>query len=454
MFPEDVVLAIFDYCAGQDGFYEEEIEEWQTLLHVCHRWRIIVLGSPRRLNLRLVCTPTTPARDRLDIWPPLPLFIRCHYTREETVENVLAVLEHSNRVYQISLVTLNFEKISAAMEVPFPELTDLMLLSEDKTEQVFPFPDSFLGGSAPRLRELYFHDISFPGLPNLLLSATHLTDLSLFNIPHSGYFSPEGIIAALSSLNSLGCLQLEFRSPLSRPHRRPPHTTRFAFPALTFFRFKGASEYLEDLVVRIDAPRLDKLRITFFNQIIFHTPQFIQFIGRTPTLEASEEARIIFEDGASRINFSSISSQTSDFGYSEVKIPCNELDWQVSSLEQVFTSCLPHLSTLEGLSIDAPRGWQPDWQDNVESTLWLDLLLPFTTVKNLYLCEVFARRIVPALEELVEDRRTEVLPALKNIFLEGLEPSEPVEKGIGQFVAMRQVTSHPVAVTRWDRSPP
>jgi hypothetical protein len=123
-------------------------------------------------------------------------------------------------------------------------------------------------------------------------------------------------------------------------------------------------------------------------------------------------------------------------------------------MEQVFTSCLPHLSTLEGLSIDSPGGWLPDWQDNIENTLWLELLLPFTTVKNLYISEEFARRIVPALQELVEDRRTEVLPALENIFLEGLEASGPVEKGIGQFVAMRQVTGHPIAVTRWDRSSP
>jgi hypothetical protein len=75
-------------------------------------------------------------------------------------------------------------------------------------------------------------------------------------------------------------------------------------------------------------------------------------------------------------------------------------------------------------------------------------------VKNLCLSEEFARLIVPALQELVEGRRIEVLPALENIFLEGLELSGPVEKGIGPFVAMREVTGHPIIVTRWDRSSP
>ena len=389
----------------------------------------------------------------LDVWPALPLYISCTRTREVSADNVLAVLERSNRVYQISLQSfssLDSEKIRAAMDVPFPELTFLGLTSE---KAVRALPDSFLGGSAPHLRTFGLQGIPFPGLPKLLLSTTHLVNLCLSNIPHSGYFSPEAEVTALSTLNRLDELWLEFQSPRSRPDRRPPPPTRVVLPALTEFRFKGDIEYLEDLVARIDAPQLGKLKTTVFNQIIFDMPQFIQFISHTPTLKAPEEANLLFEDGASRVSFS---SQTFGLEYFEVKIPCNDLDWQVSSLEQVFTSCLPYLSTLEGLSVDAPRGWLPDWQDNIENTLWLELLLPFTGVKNLYLCEGFARCIVPALQELVEDRRIEVLPALENIFLEeGLEPSEPVKKGIGQFVAMRQVTSHPnsdpIAVTSGQR---
>jgi hypothetical protein len=46
----------------------------------------------------------------------------------------------------------------------------------------------------------------------------------------------------------------------------------------------------------------------------------------------------------------------------------------------------------------------------------------------------------------------EVLPNLQNIFLEGHDPSGPVDEAIGQFVASRQVASHPVAVSRWEVS--
>jgi hypothetical protein len=68
-------------------------------------------------------------------------------------------------------------------------------------------------------------------------------------------------------------------------------------------------------------------------------------------------------------------------------------------------------------------------------------------VKNLYLSEEIAGRIIPALQELVGDRATEVLPTLKNIFLEEGQQSGPVQEGIQQVVAVRQATNHPIVVS-------
>ena len=442
MLHDDVLLAIFDFCV--------ELETWQTLVHVCRRWRSVVFGSPRRLNLRLICSAKTPARDTLDIWPVLPLLIHANYRLPiERVDNIVAVLERSSRVHQIALLGVSGShlEVLAAMQGPFPELTHLTLRSSGTVPAL---PDLFLGGSVPRLQILHFRGIPFPGLPNLLLSAPHLFDLSLYDIPHSGYFSPEAMAAALSTLTSLRTLRLEFQSPQSRPDwagRRPPPSTRFVLPDLTLFWFKGVSEYLDELVARINAPRLESLDITLFNQIVFDAPQVIQFICRTPTMNALEKARFTFGRGAVFVSLSSKASREQGL---KVTIPCTELDWQVSSLEQVFNSCLPPLSTLEDLYISEYPIWLPEWQDNIENVLWLELLRPFTGVKNLYLSEEFALRIVPALQELVGGRTTEVLPTLQNIFVERLEPSGLVQEGIGQLVSMRQVTGHPIVVSRQD----
>jgi hypothetical protein len=129
-------------------FYKKPMEKWQTLVHVCRRWRRLVFGSPRRLKLRLVCSPTTPARDTLDVWPPLPIFIGCNDKGEEAAGDISTVLERRDRVIKVHLFTLNdsdLEETLATMQVPFPELTDLLLYSNvgTMTERCQSFPIHF-----------------------------------------------------------------------------------------------------------------------------------------------------------------------------------------------------------------------------------------------------------------------------------------------------------------------
>ncbi|KAI0294216.1 hypothetical protein BC826DRAFT_1013037 [Russula brevipes] len=54
-----------------------------------------------------------------------------------------------------------------------------------------------------------------------------------------------------------------------------------------------------------------------------------------------------------------------------------------------------------------------------------------------------------ALQELPVERATEVLPALRNLAIEGVEASGPVQGAVEQFVATRQLAGHPVAVRPW-----
>ena len=446
--PDDVLLAIFYFYvdeASDAAYSKKEVEEWQTLVHVSRRWRSIVFGSPRRLNLRLACTPMKPARDTLNIWPSLPLFILSDFGHTDDMDNITAVLERSgDRVCQINLTCLSglqLGNVLPVMHVPFPELTHLQLSSFRSMPDL---PDSFLGRSASRLRFLDLENIPFPGLPTLLLSATHLVDLHLYDIPQSGYISPEAMVTVLSTLTGLRSLSLKFQFRLSHldwESRRPPPSTRSVLSVLTFC-FRGVSKYLEDFVARIDAPRLDLLSIDLFDDTVFDIPQLLRLISRTPTLKAFEKAHVCFGSGA-RLN---LSSRTPGYGILIMGIWYSELDWQASFIEKV---CSPSLSTLEDLYVFEDNYSSSPWQSDIENWLWLELLHPFSAVKNLYLCKIFAPRIVPALQELVGDRATEMLPTLQNIFLEALGP---VQEGIEQFVATRQVANHPMAVTYWENS--
>ena len=400
----------------------------------------------------------------LDVWPALPLIIMCDYAYpSESPDNIIAALERSDRVDEIILtnawvstrnLSSDLEMLFSAMQRPFPELTRVELIFVG--ESLPAVPDSFLGGSAPSLEFLWLYSIPFPALPKLLLSATHLIYLFLGMIPHSGYFQPDEMVTALSTLTSLKKLELKFESPRSCPDqasRRPPPSTRSVLPVLTSFSFKGVTEYLEDVVACIDTPQLNALDIIFFNDIIFNAPQLIKFTGRTPALKTLKKTHIHFGEGYASINLSSQTSVDGSYGELKLMVLCRGLDWQVSSLEQACTSCLHPLSMMEDLYIYYHPSYPPeDWTYNIENRLWLEILHLFTGVKNLYLSKIVASHTALALQELVEGRTTEVLPALQNIFLEGFESSGVQEEGIGLFVTARQVASHPIAVSRWANS--
>ena len=466
--PDDDLLTIFDFHMfkyqglnlDQTGNYEikRRVESWQSLVHVCRRWRGLVFGSPRRLDLQLFSIPGTLASTRLslDIWPALPLLIRGYVLKETALDDVIAELKQSDRISQIDLdchSTLQIEKLWTALQVPFPVLEVLHLSYED-VSYVPVLPDSFLGGSAQRLRFLRLASIPSPGLPNLLLSATHLVHFTLLNIPHSGYISPETMATCLSVLSSLESLQLEFGSPQSSPDqesRRPPLPTRFVLPALEGFSFKGVNEYLESLLAHIDAPRFYRLSAKFFNDIDFNTSELNQFISRTPTFGTHDGTRLIFRSRDALVRLRPFQPERSDHRMVQVTILCQVSNWQLSSLAQICTLSFNLFLTIENLWIHEDLSSPPSWKDDIENTEWLDLLLPFIAVKNLYLSKKFSPHIACALQELSGGRTTEVLPALQNVFLEGFQSSEPFHEGIRQFISARQLTNLPVAISVWER---
>jgi len=187
------------------------------------------------------------------------------------------------------------------------------------------------------------------------------------------------------------------------------------------------------------------LDITVSNQIAFDFPRLAQFINRTPTIRTLDEAHVQFFDNGASVG------PPRGPGTLQITISCREPDWQLSSIEQVCNSSLHPISTVEVLYIEH-KYLQPVWKnDAIENTLWLQLLLPFTAVKDLYLSKEFAPGIAAALRELAGARITDVLPSLQNVFMEGLEPSGPLQESIGRFSAARLLSDHPIAISVWHK---
>ena len=455
--PDEVLLEIFDFYIAYPlppPSYEEDA--WHTLVHVCQRWRYVVLGSPCRLDLRILCVDRRLVKS-LDIWPELPIAI--HVDNEETckpptVTNVISVLQRHNRIRRIFVdsVTNSLLEELAKTSGPFPALIELELASFKEDPPMLP--DSFLGGSAPRLRSLNLWGIPFPGIGKLLLSTRDLVTLSLGFIPESGYISPDAMVTTLSALTRLKTLHLSFEFPqfwIYGASQRSPALTRVLLPALTDFNFSGDSEYLEELVSRIDAP-LDCIAVTFFDQPVFDIPLLHDFIGRIKILSAPHRVDTSFSHFRSRISFFERRGDI-DFQVLHLEMPCSSytLDSQLSSFAQACGSLLSSLPSLEHLGIYKCGLSLSQWEDEVRNTQWIELLRPFTAVKNLVLDEAFVLSVGSALQDLVGERVTEILPALQNIFLESFKPSDPIPEGIAKFVAARELYGRSVFVHHRER---
>src|SRR5712672_2242005 len=358
--PDDVLVEIFFYVNIK--IMPDLRHPWRVLVRMCRRWRYIVFASPRRLNLRLEYEEHRPMSEALGPWPVLPAILISimgdlhsglpNPKSDQQWDNVVAALksEHYGRIHGIQIISMtnsHLERLAAAMQKPFPELTHLELLVVSEVVPVLP--DSCLGGSAPRLQTLSLDGVPFPSIPKLLLSANGLVTLSLLDISHSGYFSPDAMGTALTVMTKLESLELRFCSPQSRPDSasRPlPSHTRFVLPVLSRLTFEGVYEYL-DLLARIHAPLLDYLHITSSMDLNSDVPQLQRLIGHSEEFKAFNYAGVVISGHLIQLNLYPKSRAVYHSQMLMLDIDCG--DWQLSSLAR--GSSFPLTSALEELKI-------------------------------------------------------------------------------------------------------
>jgi hypothetical protein len=324
------------------------------------------------------------------------------------------------------------KRLCTMMQDTFPSLTSLGLELHGRTGAAPALPEAFLGASALHLEYIFLTHIAYPALPKLVSSATRLVFLSLGQIPHDGYISPEVMADCLAASSSLQRVIIKFQSPRSRPrYGNPPPLTRVVLPALTRFEFQGVGEYLEGLVSRIDAPLLNSLRITFLTDITFGIPQLCDFIVRSEIIKSwhCTTARVYLSHSTARVGVTSLV---------DLELTCDTsyqgLSWTVKLCNQLS----PLLCHMENLEIRGPGSINPEeeLQEDTVSALCLGIFRPFAAVQNLDASVRMGPLVALALRGLTGERVAEVLPALRwLIFVEG--PSPPPQEVVGPFIAAR-----------------
>lgn len=447
MLPDDVFLQIFAcvlaYHMEGDSWY---MRQWQRLVQVCQRWRHIIYASPRHLDLLLYCSEDGIPVKNLSCWPALPIAM-CHRLPVDEAD-AITVLKHPDRVRRVEIYINKWDewgKLAEAMQEPFPVLTHLVLSTSGFTNVVLH--SGFLGGSAPCLRKVDLTGISFPELPTLLLSTRDLVYLRLNFIPPSGHFSPEAMIAGLAALTRLenlfivfGRLPPQTEQKTEKRRRRPDPPSRVVLPALTHFRFGGRCEYLNDLVAEIDAPQLHSVDIQVDQFDFLPFPQLFQFIGRSENL-SYRRAKLDFPNIYElkielQVNLYRPEPQTHFCLYTPYDCSGTHVAHITFVLAQTFTIC----SDVEFLHIQVGDS-HVGWDDNIDSTEWLEFFRLFPTVKTLHIHGMFAAQVARALEDVPREMVTNVLPSLHILILQS---SDGEVVSAEQFVSLRRLYGRPV----------
>jgi len=106
---------------------------------------------------------------------------------------------------------------------------------------------------------------------------------------------------------------------------------------------------------------------------------------------------------------------------------------------------LPHF---ESLYILVPLDYL--WQDSDvisdPDAQWLEVLQPFTSVRELHVSETMWPLLAPILKEHTGEMTMNVLPMLCDLFLGGPQLSESFPEAREPFVSARKLAGHPIVV--------
>jgi hypothetical protein len=412
---------------------------WPILGHICRRWRRLVFAY-----FRLYFTHGAPVLKTLDRRPTLPIVVQyggsstLDAPAPEDEDNIMAALKQSDRVSSISLTVTSslLEKLSA-IERPFSELEDLVLLSRDS--EGLTLPSAF--GWGTRLRSLRLTRIAFFTLPLLLYHSKKLVDLQLHEVLNPWLFSPEALTDALSGMAQLRSLSLHFLPTTEHIDMSRPYRKHVALPALTHLTFRGITTYLEGLVAGIVAPRLRDIEVTFFNESLTDLSIFGEFIDRIEMHKAYRQVHVQFSERAVAISL--IQPGAPADTCLKLQIFCKSFSRQLCSMAHMCGQISAVLFSAEDLRIDVTRPSSGQADSDIKQ--WQALILHFRSTKCLYVAGIgdHATNVVHAVQ-LSKTRET-VLPALHKLRIREPGPRHaPLRQAVVSLMASRWPSGRPI----------
>ena len=353
--------------------------------------------------------------------PPLPLIIdyidQGHGLTADEEAGIVLALQHRDRVRRIRLVVPmpELQRLVMAMDREFPVLEYLYIGPPTKHTIGLKLHEAFQA----HLRHFILINFAFTVGPSLLTNTTaaSLVTLVLQRIHPSAYFRPNDLLQRLSLIPHLETFIFGFDSPVhnrevERQLLRQLDMTPITLPNLRWLGFKGASAYMEAVLPQITTPLLERLEVSFLNQLIFSIPRLLQFIDEAENLNFGS-AILTFHEKSICMNAYPTEEARKYALYLEVG--CSHFDWQVASVAQIINTLRTLLSTVEHLTLEHGGNFKSPEQPNEDDLVqWRKLLDSFDNVKTL---SVFGSLIGELSFTLTSDgeRPLELSPELKEL---------------------------------------
>jgi hypothetical protein len=258
-------------------------------------------------------------------------------------------------------------------------------------------------------------------------------------MPGIGYSSLRSFWNVFSGMNRLQLLSLQFlpdlvdfkADPLSLAEKR------VVLPTLTCLKYRGASDYLDNLVAGIDAPCLGVVEITFFDEISLYVPNLGKFINLMGNQKSQHHADILFSK-----HYVSITLTQPVPSCLTLKVLCRPSSQQLLFIDQICH----HISTslldveVEQLKLRIIDTQPPRERCDRDQEGWIALINAFRSTRRFYLAVKFSRSIVLALKS-----SESVLPALHKLHIRQSESRDSdaiLRKVVGSFMHSRERSGH------------
>ena len=355
--------------------------------------------------------------------PSLPLII--DYFDQDWVitaddeEEIILALEKRDRVRRVRLgiPVPSLQKLITTIGEEYPVLEYLIVLPRpEDTSTAWMLPEAL---QAPHLCHLVLKGFVLPVGSRLFTTAVGLVTLSLYIDHPFAYFQPSTLLQWISFMPQLEKLLVFLPNrDVERQSMHTETTTHVILPNLRWMVLEGVSAYVEAVVHRITTPRLETLDVHFFKQHTFSVPSLLHFVNTTETLRFNC-AKFEFSRDDVSVMLDLCGEPQAEYALS-LYVYTRHLDWQVSSVAQIFNSLSEISSAVEHLTLEYEVHSRSSKAHNtVNRTVWRNFLRPFINVRTLHVQDGLVNQLSRSLR--LEDRELpqELLPELQALTYSG-----------------------------------